>query len=668
MSRVALLASFLCFFPSLRAQEAYEVGALRFEGNEILTDDMLLSAIQSHETPWWLWKVLYSKPEYYDPIVFESDVLRLARFYQSNGFFHAHIDTTISFDHPAKRVSLAFFIQEGQRSFIDTIGYKGLDLLPHELRVDVQNNPLVEVGDPFVTERVQAELARVVGLFANYGYVNVKVETPTALRYASTNNVTVKYAFVSGDRYRFGAIDVVQDTSVDERVDTDIVLRHLDFQPGDFYSESRKLESERNLNRLGIFEASRIDHIITDSTREHLDIPIRVSVRSRPFNELTPEVGVNDKDNALNILLGVGYNNRNFLGGARNFSTRLTLQLQDINIQRAFKRGLSDSSIVSYVDLSTQLVQPYFITNKVTLTATLSAILDKQRTYYNPILQGRLGVTAQTATFTRLFVDWNLQRIDPTGFAGALDTTDPDLQRQFNSIITITLQRDKRNDLFSPSEGFIHSITVEEAGFLPSIFGSLLGTDLPYSQYYKISALAQWYWDPTGERNVIWAFKLSGGVAEIYGNPTSPFIPVTRRFFAGGSGSLRGWRARGLGAVPDPDKGGAALFEGNVELRLNPLRNAGEFWVIDLKKISFVLFSDIGNVWTQVSRIRATELAMASGLGFRWDTVAGPIRIDFGMRVYDPFAETHQRWITRRRFFPDTFVGGVLHFGIGHSF
>ncbi len=667
MKLVAILGAALCLFSVAQAQDPYEIESLRFEGNEILSEDELLSAIQSRETPWWLWKALYSKPEYFDPIVFESDVLRLTRFCQNNGFFQARVDTTITFDHENRKVSLAFFIREGKRSFIDTVEYKGLEGLPPDLTDAIRNNTLIEVGDSFVTERVQAELARVVSLFANFGFINVKVQTPEAIRYASTNNVSVKYAFTAGGRYRFGQIEVIEDSSVVERIDSAIVLRHLDFVSGDFYSELLKFESERNLNRLGIFESSKIEHLFIDSAKDVQEIPMRVFVRPRPFNELTPEVGITHRDNALNLLVGVGYNNRNFLGGAQNFSIRLTLQLQNIDFQRAFRHGLGDSSVVSYVDLSTQLLQPYFITNKVTLTATLSAILDKQKTYYNPILQARLGVTAQTATYTRLFVDWNLQRIDPTGLGGGtIDTTNPNLQRQFNSIIALTLQRDKRNDLFSPSEGFIHSISIEEAGLLPSMFGSVLGTDLPYSQYYKISGLAQWYWDPSGGRRVIWALKLSGGFAEIYGNPTSPFVPVTRRFFSGGSGSIRGWAAKGLAAFPDPDKGGAAHFETNLELRLNPLQDAGMLWVVDLKKISFVFFYDIGDVWTKASKMRVTDLAMATGLGFRWDTVAGPIRIDFGMRVYDPFAEN--RWITQRRFFPETFVGGVLHFGIGHAF
>ncbi len=659
---------------AVRAQQRYEVGTLEVIGNDELSVDQLLSVIQTRETPWWLWKALYSKPEYYDPIVFDADFVRLRRFYENSGFYHARIDTSLRFDDGSGMVDLQFRIQEGRRSYIDTLEYKGLGGLPPEFTDEVNSGKFIEVGAPFVLDKIQEELRRVVTLFANYGYVGVGVETPRATKYASTNNFAIVFSFTPGERYRFGQISVVQDTTSILLADTAIIVRHLDFVPGDFYSEATKYESERSLNRLGLFEASRIDRTFPDSSLDQLEIPMRVSVRTRPFNELTPEVGINDKDNALNILIGMGYNNRNFLGGARNFSTRLTFQLQSLQhleLGRIFgQTGLKDSSLISYIDFSMQIVQPYFFSNKVTLTTTLSAILDKRRAYYNPILKGRLGVTAQTATYTRLFVDWNLERIDPTSFGGPLDTRNPDLQRQLNSIETVTLQRDKRNDLFSPSDGFLHSISFEEAGLLPSAFGGLLGADLPYSQYYKISGIAQWYWDATGGRKTIWAARLHGGFAELYGNPTSPSIPINRRFYAGGSSSVRGWSARTLGSMADSlrDFGGSALFEASVELRLNPLKEAGKFLFMDLNKISFVLFYDVGNVWIKARQVRASELAMAAGFGLRWDTVAGPIRIDFGMRVFDPTAAENERSILQKRFWKDTFLGGVLHLGIGHAF
>ena len=63
-----------------------------------------------------------------------------------------------------------------------------------------------------------------------------------------------------------------------------------------------------------------------------------------------------------------------------------------------------------------------------------------------------------------------------------------------------------------------------------------------------------------------------------------------------------------------------------------------------------------------------SEIAMAFGVGLRYNTIAGPIRIDFGMKLYDPDAPASRRWVTQKRFFPETVSQGIIHFGIGHTF
>jgi outer membrane protein insertion porin family len=143
-------------------------------------------------------------------------------------------------------------------------------------------------------------------------------------------------------------------------------------------------------------------------------------------------------------------------------------------------------------------------------------------------------------------------------------------------------------------------------------------------------------------------------------------VPITRRFYSGGSESIRGWKSRELGAVPVPNQGGNALFEAHLEGRWHLFQNAGNFWFINLENISVVGFYDLGDIWGDVKQIRLSEMAMAGGIGFRWDTIAGPIRIDFGMRVYDPFDSSNRKWFTQRRFFHDTY--SLVHFGIGHTF
>ncbi len=655
-----------------------EIGSIDFSGATSFSDDELRGVIQSQETPLFLWKWfnainsdLGSPPQYFDPLVLESDLWSLRRFYDDQGFHDARIDSSLEFDD--SRVSILFRIVEGPRAIIDSISVGGLEGLSADVLESIGNGRLIAPGDALVLSKVEAEFRRLIGVFSNNGYVNVQTLTKQAVESSGDHRFVVRFAFDPGQQFQFGPVKVVADSNSLEPVDPAVVLRHLDFRPGDVYSDLRKLESERLLNRLGIFDATSIDNEAPAESLGVVRIPVKVTVRTRSFQELAPEVGFTDESNAIYVLAGIGYSHRNFFGGARNFTTSFRVSVGSIkgeSLARLFSSDiLHSSTLVSRVELTTQLIQPYFFSNKVSLTASLSGIMDKQKAYFAPLIRTTMGVTAQTATYSRLFADWNLEWSDPRSVTTQQDTSLRELgyERQFNSIITLSLQRDSRNDLFAPTDGSFHSITVEEAGQLPRLLRGMLKTQVPYSQYLKLTVQGQYYLDPGEPRGTIWAGRLRAGVAELYGNSPAPYVPIYRRFYSGGSGSIRGWKARELGVLASPGEGGNALIEGSIETRFRPFENGGEFLSLDLQKLSFVLFSDVGNVWSDASHIRTTEIAIAAGFGLRFDTVAGPIRLDFGLKVYDPQV-ADRRWISDRRFFPETFAGGVIHLGIGQAF
>jgi len=677
---VILLLSFSIYLSVAQGTEhGYEVGAIRFEGNKELSNDQLMSAIRTRETPITLWKWIYNrfnkeilggqKPEYFDPVTFASDYQQLKKNYADNGFFHAHVDTSILINPDKDKVFLTFSITEGWRSLIDTITYIGLDSLSEDVKEELSLNKQISLKMPFIQAKAEVEKNRIIGLCANNGYVNVKLVALHARRYASTDNVSLIFVFNLGKRYTFGNISVEQDTTTQQHIDATIVLEHLDFSTGEFYSEGKKIESERNLNRLGVFETAKIENAIPNSLSEITQIPVRVLVRTRSFQELTPEIGINDENNAFNVLLGVGYNHRNFWGGARNLSTNLRLNVQSLQFGTIFENNaLKDSSLISKIEWTTQIVQPYFIDNKTSISAALSAMLDKQSTYYIPSLSFRVGTLSQMTINTKLFIDWNLQLSDPKTITSHPDPSlqqyfkDQGFEKQFNSFVAVTLQRDKRNDIFYPSDGIFQSISIEEGGIIPRV----LSVSLPYSRYVKLILDGQWYWDPNNKRDLIWATRFRTGGALLFSDSPLKDIPLTQRFYSGGSGSVRGWMARDLGAVPDTKLGGDAMLEGTFEARLNLLKNAGSLGFFDLTKLSFVLFYDCGNIWTAPQKMQLSEIAMAFGFGLRYNTVAGPIRIDFGMKMYDP--DYGGRWVTDKRFIQETFSQGVIHLGVGHTF
>ncbi len=672
-----------------------EITAVEFEGNESIPESELRQILATRETPGFFNKFLYSsiseklgrKNEYYNPVIFSGDLDRVRKYYKNRGFLEIGIDSTLAFSPDETTVDITINIREGYRSIIDSLAYRGIIESPPTIWQDILSAPRVARGDPYNSLLLEEEVKRVLRIFNNTGYPNAIFvrDSSAAKHYASTRNFSVVLTFSAGKRYLFGPIaidqesDSIRNDTKREDITDDIILRHLDYKPGDVYSLENRVSSEKNLNRLGVFDLQRINVAIPPNSDTSLFVPSFITIRPRDKHELAPELIVSNENSAFNLGAGLAYSNRNFLGGARIFSTSLRFRTQTL---REFPNYfVTSSDAVANLDLTLELLQPYIFSNKIKGTWSFSFIVEKQKPYRLNIARNKLGITNRLAEYTTLFLDWTLEAVDQKlnpNFHG--DPNDPETAeqlrllsaypQQLNSIAAMTIQRDRTNDVFSPSDGFVHSFTVEEAGLLPMVSKNLFKR-LPFTQFYMLSALGRWYTDLTTHRFSILAFKLKGALEGKWGesrSDTSRLIPQTYRFYAGGSGSLRGWNSRELIAHADPQLaqlGGNLLLEASVELRTALLQNLHDglfdkFWVVQ--------FVDVGNLWPEIHHFRFQEIAINAGLGLRYDTFFGPFRIDWGFRIYNPMEPQGQRWITQRKLFSQTFKEGAFHFGIGHAF
>jgi outer membrane protein assembly factor BamA len=665
----------------------YEIASIDVEGNETVTTKELLGLMLTRETPGAFSKLLHGiddrlgrKNEFFNPITFSEDLDRLRKRYHDRGFAGVRIDTSLLFDDEESEMEIELRVTEGYRSIVDTIAYSGIVNVPEFVYEDLGSSPHIVSGDPYDAALLEAEVARVRLILWNAGYPNCDYarDRSYATFRTSTSNYSVRLTFDLGKRYVFGDIRVTNEDSLRGDITDDIVLSQLDYKPNDFYNYSSKISSERNLNRVGIFDQARIETDVPPNDSPSVAVASSITVRPKDKHELAPELLISDENNAFNLGTGLGYTNRNFLGGARTFSTRLRFRTQTI---REFPNYFGvGTDAVSNAELSFELQQPYIFTNKIKGNWTFSLIRDKQLPYRQDIVRNTFGFTDRFAEFTTGFLDWTLERVSlrrNPNFVG--DTNDVDFLRQrdqlieqeknaqFNSILSFTIQRDKSNDLFRPSDGFIHTATIEEAGLLPLVLKNTL-PKLPFTQFYRISLLGRWYFDLTDHRYSIFGLKLKAGFEDKYGetrSDTTRSIPQTHRFYAGGGGSIRGWQSRDLSATGDPQFGGNVSFEGTFELRMNILQSLRDDF---LDKIWIVGFLDFGNVWGQAGDLQLKDVALATGIGFRYDTFFGPFRIDYGFRVYNPSSRSGQQWITERSFWGQTFKEGVFHFGIGHAF
>lgn len=655
-----------------------EIDQISFSGNSHIDADVLLQSIESKETPGFFSRLFYkSDPEYFSTRVFEEDFRRIEDVYNQEGYYEVAVTGSFTVDSSAGSVALDFAVTENRQSFVDTVSYLGLDRLPAQIQAEIFADPLLFVGMPYLRKKAEGEINRVLNYLANHGYPLARFDyaLSSARRLLSTNNFQLTYAFDIGSPCVFGEPAVHIDPPRPD-ITNPLVLRQMDFTPGEPYSREKKISSERNLNRLDLFETARIENGQIRDSLSGGAIPLDIFVTARPRHEISPEVIVSDENNVFNIGLGLGYTNRNFFGDGRLFNIRTRARTQSIDGILAGK-GFRSPDVNGAIELRFDVIQPYLFTRTLSGSWTGSISAEKQSIFILSILRNRFGFSNQFAQFTYGLLDWTLERVNPEILdpsdtsQSVLSTLAEERQPQFNSILTVTLQRDKTNDIFFPSRGFFNSISVEEAGILPKLFPGIR-SGLPFTQYYKVTLFGRWYHDLTPNRFNIVAWKLKAGYQDTYGESrySGAKIPLNRRFFAGGSGSVRGWRPRELGAMPDDllDLGGNFVFEGSAEMRVNHFRGLGTFLWLPMDRLWGVYYVDFGNVWSDVKEFKVSDIAVAAGIGIRYETFFGPFRIDYGMKMYDPKAEPGRQTVFKKRFIAETLKSGVIHFGIGHAF
>ncbi len=681
--RLVLSFCFLVVFQvAAQRPDRAEITSLDFTGNETVATNELLSFISTKETPGALSKFLYKniseglgkKDEFLDQAVLGEDLLLIRKYYENQGFFEAIIDSSFTFSEDGSEVEITISIAEGYRSIIDSLTYRGIVNVPDFVCTDLENKKKIGRGDFYNQGLLRAEIDNVITVLKNAGYPNARYipDSSWAIRPLSLRNFIVVLSFDIGDRFLFGPITILRaDTTIDHPVTDEIVLDHLEYREGKFYSNIEVIESERNLNRLGLFDVARIKVFPPPNEDTAISVPSTVLLRQSEKHELAPELVLSDENANLNIGVGLGYKHRDFFGGGRTFSTHFRIRTQTPGKFPDYFSLTSDA--ISNVDLTFELLQPYVFSSKIKGTWSFSFILDKQRPYRQFIVRNKFGFSAKFAEFTSGYLDWSLERVKLETSPTIVGTPDEieELEKQarevqFNSIISFTIERNKANDIFSPSSGFIHAFTVEESGVLPLI----LEPKLPFTQFYRFILLGRWYFDPSFKKQTIMGMKLKAGLEEKYGESRRDddrVIPQTHRFFAGGGGSVRGWQSRSLTATGDPraESGGNLALEGSIERRMNVFYSARDgFW----DKFWAVVFLDAGTVWGEINDFQFQDIAIATGAGIRYDTFFGPFRIDFGMRVYDPNPEYGKKWIFQRKFWSETIAEGALHFGIGHAF
>ena len=191
-----------------------------------------------------------------------------------------------------------------------------------------------------------------------------------------------------------------------------------------------------------------------------------------------------------------------------------------------------------------------------------------------------------------------------------------------------------------------------------------------YSQYAKADV------DYTrilnlNEKNAF-ALHVGAGIVYPYGNST--MVPFEKRYYSGGANSVRGWSVRTLG--PGTYSGTNPMVDfmnqcGDIRLDMNAEYRSKLIW-----KLELALFLDAGNIWTIKNyssqpggQFKFTsfykEIALAYGLGVRLDFNYFLLRVDMGLKMYDPSRIGNRPWVIAHHTFKRD---ASFHFAVGYPF
>lgn len=503
----------------------------------------------------------------------KQDTARLNAFYLNNGFINAQVGEP-EVTHDQKGIYVKIRVTEGRQFKVGTVDIAGDPLkIPKE---DLLKKSNLLKKDYFDREAVLKDIEYLTQAANDEGYAYAEVTPLTRARDAE-QAVDITYQVSKGYQVYFDRISITGNTKTRDKV----IRRQLAISEGDLYSSSNLKKSYQNLNRLRYFE--EIDFQAERGPKENLtDVSIRV--KEKPTGFFSVGAGYSASDAAM---LTAQISQQNLFGRGQILSLRANLSGRTTQYEISFTEPwLLDVPLWSKFDLWNY--------NRIYDTYNLDSTGGGATLGY-PIweyVSGYLGY-----------------RLSSDHVKDVQATASSYIRRQegltVTSALTASIIRDTTNDIMFPSRGSKNSASLTYAG------GPLQGD----ASYTKFSVASSWFFAMPLDTVV----GIYGRAGYLQKNEDRD-VPVYERFVLGGMGGLRGLRDVGPRDPLTSDLiGGLTMMVFSGEFLFPLIENAG---------LKGVLFYDIGNTWE--SGYNFGDMRQTAGVGVRWYSPIGPLRLEYG--------------------------------------
>jgi translocation and assembly module TamA len=499
-------------------------------------------------------------------------------------------------------------------------------------------------GAPALAANVLAAADRVRQALADDGYAYAKVDTPHAKENLSQHVLNVTIHVTPGGRYRLGEIRLIGLKSTKES----FVRKRLLVHTGDEYRASAVEAARRDLLAVGVF--TQVSVALDPKPDAQGRVPVTFKFRERKPRSISLS-GAYSSD--LGTSLGVDWMKREMSGKADS----LTLSAKVINLG-----GGTATNGIGY-DLHGRYLIPDWKTRDQSLQVELGALRQSLDAYDQTALTSGVSVIRKLSAIWSVSAGFTAEREkivqesppDPVVSAAVgcttnivppkPGTTEPRCTYHYTLLGLPLTAMYNTTGLDSPLEdatkGVRTSWTLTPTFSLGHPSARFVVNQLSASFYFDLQKLGL---DPDPGRSVI-ALRALAGLA---GGASQFSLPPDQRFYAGGSGTIRGYRYQSVGPLfPDGNPiGGTAIQAGTIEFRQRIGASFG-----------FATFVDAGNVSRNLNPLHGS-VKVGVGAGARYYTPLGPLRLDVAVPL--------QRRSGRNVVHPDDAF--EVYIGLGQAF
>jgi outer membrane protein insertion porin family len=559
--------------------EVAKIRGINIVGNRAFAEEALLKEFVLRTPGWLTW---YTKHDRYSREKLSADLESLRAFYQNRGYLDFSIESTqVSITPDRHDIYITINVTEGEKYTVSKVDLAGQFIVPRE---DLAKLVQLKPGDVFSREKLAATTKAISDRLGNDGYAFANAN---AIPDVDKEKRTVAFNIVvdPGRRVYVRRIDIAGNSKSRDEV----VRREMRQLEGAYYDASKIQLSRRRIDRTQYFSEVNVETQPVEGNPDQVDVVY--TVKERPTGA---------------ILFGLGFSSVEKIA----LSASLT-QSNVFGTGKFLSFAVSSGSVNQVYSLS--YLDPYYTVDGVSQGFDIykrktNATNLATGAYATDALGGGVKFGYPVSEVSRIDFGLNLeatklQTFENSPLAYLKFVQDFGNEYRYGAL-TGGWSRDTRDSLITTRSGTLMRLTSE-----------LAEGDL---QYIRLGYQHQAYFPINRDLT----FLASGELGTAGGIGDKP-LPFFKAFFAGGPGSVRGYRPFSLGPqdINGAAIGGNRKATGSLEA-LFPMPGAAQD-----PSLRLAWFIDGGSVFLQT--FQWSELRYSTGLAFFWASPFGPLRFSF---------------------------------------